>query len=409
MEYLKLVLLDVMCLILPLSLYLIYVAYIKTKEKEEDKSYFSFAIIISLLLLITYDDLNVFSTNMFFGIPLLISYLSKRDKLSIMISVILIFFFNNIYGVSYIILSVFYISYYLLYRILKSKKNYYNLYIIFFLLIKSVYTITLLLLSISTENETLNIIHILIISCSLQAIVSFITALFFEKSKKVIDINMTLKELDKEKKLRASVFKLNHELKNPLAVCNGYLEMFEIATEQERHKYLGIIKDEIKRSLTIINDFSSLGKIKELDKEELDLCLLLEDVKEILSPLYKNVDGVINIPDDEIYLNGDYNRLKQVFINILKNSYESKSKRDLIVDIKIKEEQNLNKIYIQDNGKGMSQETLKNIYNEFFTTKEYGTGIGIPYIKQIVELHGGTIEYKSKENKGTTVIIVLPK
>lgn len=409
MEYFKLVLLDVMCLILPLSLYLIYVAYIKTKEKEESKSYFSFAIIISLLLLITYDDLDVFSTNMFFGIPLLISYLSKRDKLSISISIILIFLFNNIYGVSYLILSIFYITYYVLYRLLKDKKNFYNLYILVFLFVKCTYTITLLFLSINTENETLDIIHILILSCSLQIVVSFITAIFFEKSKKVMDINMTLKELDKEKKLRASVFKLNHELKNPLAVCNGYLQMFEIATEQERQKYLGIIKDEIKRSLTIINDFSSLGKIKELEKEELDLCLLLEDVKEILMPLYKNVDGVINIPDDEIYLNGDYNRLKQVFINILKNSYESKSKRDLIVDIKIKEEQNLNKIYIQDNGKGMSQETLKNIYDEFFTTKEYGTGIGIPYIKQIVELHGGTIEYKSKENKGTTVIMTLPK
>lgn len=409
MEFVKLILLDVMCIILPLCLYLIYVAYIKTKEKEESKSYFSFAIIISLLLLITYDDLDVFSTNMFFGIPLLISYLSKRDKLSISISIILIFLFNNIYGVSYLILSIFYITYYVLYRLLKDKKNFYNLYILVFLFVKCTYTITLLFLSINTENETLDIIHILILSCSLQIVVSFITALFFEKSKQVININMTLKELDKEKKLRASVFKLNHELKNPLAVCNGYLQMFEIATEQERQKYLGIIKDEIKRSLTIINDFSSLGKIKELEKEELDLCLLLEDVKEILMPLYKNVDGVINIPDDEIYLNGDYNRLKQVFINILKNSYESKSKRDLIVDIKIKEEQNLNKIYIQDNGKGMSQETLKNIYDEFFTTKEYGTGIGIPYIKQIVELHGGTIEYKSKENKGTTVIMTLPK
>ena len=103
------------------------------------------------------------------------------------------------------------------------------------------------------------------------------------------------------------------------------------------------------------------------------------------------------------------NRLKQVFINILKNSYESRSQKDLIVNIKIKEEENTYKIYVQDNGKGMSQETLNNICKDFFTTKEYGTGIGIPYVKQIVELHGGTIEYKSKENKGTTVIIRLPK
>lgn len=409
MEILKLILLDVMCIILPLCLYLIYIAYIKTKEQKEDKLYFSITVLISLILLITFDNLEVFSTNMFFGIPLLISYLSKRDRLSIFISIVLILLFNNIYNISFFILSIFYISYYVLYRILKNKKNFYNLYIIFFLFIKCIYTITLLFFIIKTGNETLDLIHILVISCSLQALVSFFTATFYEKSKKVIDINMTLKELDKEKKLRASVFKLNHELKNPLAVCNGYLEMFELATEQEKQKYLGIIKDEIKRSLTIINDFSSLGKLKELEKEELDLCLLLEDIKEILSPLYNNANATIKIPDDEIYICGDYNRLKQVFINILKNSYESRSQKDLIVNIKIKEEENTYKIYVQDNGKGMSQETLNNICKDFFTTKEYGTGIGIPYVKQIVELHGGTIEYKSKENKGTTVIIRLPK
>ena len=302
MELLKLILLDVMCIILPLCLYLIYIAYIKTKEQKEDTLYFSVAVLISLILLITFDNLEIFSTNMFFGIPLLISYLSKRDRLSIFISIVLILLFNNIYNISFFVLSIFYISYYVLYRILKNKKNFYNLYIIFFLLIKCIYTLTLLFSIIKTGNETLDLIHILVISCSLQALVSFFTATFYEKSKKVIDINMTLKELDKEKKLRASVFKLNHELKNPLAVCNGYLEMIELATEQEKQKYLSIIKDEIKRSLTIINDFSSLGKLKELEKEELDLCLLLEDIKEILSPLYNNANATIKIPDDEIYI-----------------------------------------------------------------------------------------------------------
>lgn len=64
---------------------------------------------------------------------------------------------------------------------------------------------------------------------------------------------------------------------------------------------------------------------------------------------------------------------------------------------------------MKDNGNGMSKETLEKIYNDFFTTKETGTGIGIPYIKEIIELHHGTLTYKSRENRGTTVLITLPK
>ena len=169
------------------------------------------------------------------------------------------------------------------------------------------------------------------------------------------------------------------------------------------------MQNEIKRSLTIINDFSSLGKIKNIEVEEIDICYLLEEIKDILEPLFKKNKAKIEIPDDEIYVEGDYNRLKQVFINLFKNSLESKRKEDLVVNVKIKEDNNDCIISMKDNGKGMSKETLEKIYNDFFTTKETGTGIGIPYIKEIIELHHGTLTYKSRENKGTTVLITLPK
>ena len=78
------------------------------------------------------------------------------------------------------------------------------------------------------------------------------------------------------------------------------------------------------------------------------------------------------------------------------------------IDIKVKKLKKSFKITIIDNGKGMSNDVLNHIGEVFYSTKHSGTGIGIAYIKKIIELHKGKIVYKSKEKEGTTIIINLP-
>lgn len=409
MNYVKIVILDGMSVLFPLCLYLVYIAYIRSIDTKEGKVPFSIAILVSLFSLMYFDDLQNYNTNTFFSTPLLISYLSKRDKTAIIISIILMILYHQIHDVSIIVLACLYISYYLTYKYLEKKSNFVRNYSIAFCILKCIYATSVLILVIRPNDITHHFYFQVFFGSIVLTGFSFLTFFFFIKSKKILEINTTFKELDKEKKLRASVFKLNHELKNPLAVCNGYLEMFPEASKKDQDKYIEIMQNEIKRSLTIINDFSSLGKIKNIEVEEIDICYLLEEIKDILEPLFKKNKAKIEIPDDEIYVEGDYNRLKQVFINLFKNSLESKRKEDLVVNVKIKEDNNDCIISMKDNGKGMSKETLEKIYNDFFTTKETGTGIGIPYIKEIIELHHGTLTYKSRENKGTTVLITLPK
>lgn len=409
MNYVKIVILDGMSVLFPLCLYLVYIAYIRSIDAKEGKVPFSIAILVSLFSLMYFDDLQNYNTNTFFSTPLLISYLSKRDKTAIIISIILMILYHQIHDVSIIVLACLYISYYLTYKYLEKKSNFVRNYSIAFCILKCIYATSVLILVIRPNDITHHFYFQVFFGSIVLTVFSFLTFFFFIKSKKILEINTTFKELDKEKKLRASVFKLNHELKNPLAVCNGYLEMFPEASKKDQDKYIEIMQNEIKRSLTIINDFSSLGKIKNIEVEEIDICYLLEEIKDILEPLFKKNKAKIEIPDDEIYVEGDYNRLKQVFINLFKNSLESKRKEDLVVNVKIKEDNNDCIISMKDNGKGMSKETLEKIYNDFFTTKETGTGIGIPYIKEIIELHHGTLTYKSRENKGTTVLITLPK
>ena len=409
MNYVKIVILDGMSVLFPLCLYLVYIAYIRSIDAKEGKVPFSIAILVSLFSLMYFDDLQNYNTNTFFSTPLLISYLSKRDKTAIIISIILMILYHQIHDVSIVVLACLYILYYLTYKYLEKKSNFVRNYSIAFCILKCIYATSVLILVIRPNDITHHFYFQVFFGSIVLTVFSFLTFFFFIKSKKILEINTTFKELDKEKKLRASVFKLNHELKNPLAVCNGYLEMFPEASKKDQDKYIEIMQNEIKRSLTIINDFSSLGKIKNIEVEEIDICYLLEEIKDILEPLFKKNKAKIEIPDDEIYVEGDYNRLKQVFINLFKNSLESKRKEDLVVNVKIKEDNNDCIISMKDNGKGMSKETLEKIYNDFFTTKETGTGIGIPYIKEIIELHHGTLTYKSRENKGTTVLITLPK
>lgn len=225
----------------------------------------------------------------------------------------------------------------------------------------------------------------------------------------IINQNNYYELYEKEKKLRTSIYKFAHEIKNPLAVCNGYLDMINEKDDVSKEKYLKIIKEEIKRTLNVINDFSFFSKEKHLEIEKIDLSVLLEDIKKTINPLLENNNGKMTmILKDKLYLKGDYLRLKQVFMNIIKNAIESKdNKMKLIVSVSQKKD--YYQIKIKDNGSGMSKKELKQIYNEYYTTKENGTGLGIPYAKEIIELHGGSIKYQSKKDYGTTVIINLPK
>lgn len=189
--------------------------------------------------------------------------------------------------------------------------------------------------------------------------------------------------------------KFTHELKNPLTVCNGYLDMIMKCKEEDKDTYIQIVRDEIKRSLNIINDYN----IFSINKEKFNLKDLFLDINNTLS-IYK-LNIIIKCNNN--YILGDYSKLKQVFLNIIKNSYEANS-NTIIIKV---EESNNYKISIIDNGKGIKN--INDIFKEYYTTKSTGTGLGIPYSKEIIELHKGTIKYYSKENIGTRVEIILPK
>lgn len=398
-------------LLFPLSIYLIYSAYIKNLDMEEKNIFLDLALLTSLFLMIRYNKTNALHSIILLNLPLLLAYLYKKTILSVFLSILLITYYVKTLDISLFPLMIEYSLYFLSASLCRNKVEYQNKITKSFIIIKSFFTGLIIFLNISPADT--NIMNWLYLVGVMTIFIgySYLMIYFFDKGKEMIDLKVTLKELEKEKMLRISISKLTHELKNPIAVCNGYLEMIDMDNKEKIEKYIPIIKAEINRSLTIINDFSDMGKIKKLEKEEIDLEVLLEETKEILQPIYKNKNAYIEIDmPQEVYIEADYNRLKQVFVNLLKNALEAmKETEALKVKIKVQNQKNKVKIKIIDNGVGMTKETLNHLSEIFYTTKRNGTGLGVAFSKEVIEVHGGTLSYNSTLNKGTTTTILLPK
>ena len=397
-------------LFFPIMIYLVYFANAKNLDVKEKNIYFEISMISSTYLLLRNLNINNYIyVIVIVNIPLLITYLKRRLNVSIVLSVILIIFLYLKINISLVLLITEYGLYFFIYYIL-NMRNTIDVNMIFFpfSIIRIFFMIFITTYYFLNKIDLTFLILNVVIMTVMFLLISYIILLLFNKSEAVLDYNSTINELNREKEIKLSLFKISHEIKNPLAVCRGYLDMMSENNYKNYKKYLPIINSEINRTLFLMDDFLDYTKLK-INKEDVDIVYLLEEIEEEFKPILKNknVKYLSNLPDDEIYLNLDYNRMKQVFVNVFKNSIEA-SKGDEIINLNLVESNNNITITIEDNGEGMSSETLSKIGEAFYTTKERGTGLGVSLSKEIIKLHGGEMRYTSSIGKGTTVYITLP-
>lgn len=397
-------------LFFPITCYLIYITHLSNMDRKEQSILLDISLISALFLINRYINDKSIYILLFYNIPLLIAYLKGKIPTIIALSITIVFFYNLYISIPLIILSLEYLLYFIIYLYISKYKSKSTNYINIFVAIK-IFMISFIIFYIINPNGSIisNLIY-LIITSTLFIVFTYLSLFLFEKGEDITNLYSIMKESKKDKLLFESLSKLTHELKNPISVCKGYLEIIDKNGYQKAPKYLPIISSEIERSLSVINDFSSLGKLKELNKEEVDLQVLLEEIITILNPLFKkyNANIYLNVKQD-IYLSLDYLRMKQVFVNILKNALEARKEEEpLNVLIEVKKSLKAIKITIKDNGIGMDKNTLDKITEIFYTTKANGNGLGVVLSKEIVEMHHGTINYKSQKEKGTTVTITLP-
>lgn len=200
-----------------------------------------------------------------------------------------------------------------------------------------------------------------------------------------------------------------HEIRNPLTSLKGFVQLLQM--EDEKHQYFyQIMLDELNRINHIVGELLLLAKPQILKYTHADLKKLLQDVISLLSTeasLY-NVQIDSFFPKKEIVIECEPNQLKQLFINIIKNSIEASQKGGTVsIDLEQSEE---NKVFIgiKDTGCGISKERLEKIGEPFYSSKEKGTGLGLTVSFKIVQSHQGTIHFDSQKNHGTSVQIALP-
>lgn len=387
--------LDIILILFPILIYLVYLESNKNINKNTKKMMLNLSIISSLVLIIKFNNNNYITINyLVVSTLILISYLKDSYILANILVLITLYIYNinTIFFIPYIFLILIYI----LKKIIKFSDY---IFIDIFMLLES---ISLLI----TKKVTIQNIFIFL---SIYLIIHIIY-LLYKQSENIIKYHLNYKELQKEKKIRLSLFKITHEIKNPIAVCKGYLDMLNINNEEQIRKYIPIIKSEIERLLGLLQDFMLVNQ-DNVELDIMDINLLLEEVINKLKPMLeeKNIKFEKKLIDDEIYINGDYKRLSQVFINLIKNSIEAipNEKRGLISIKNNINKNNLN-IIIEDNGVGINKKIISKIKTPFYTTKVKGTGLGVSLSNEIIKAHKGNLKYYSEEGKYTKTIIDLP-
>lgn len=234
-----------------------------------------------------------------------------------------------------------------------------------------------------------------------------------------------LKEIDEMR--RNLITRVSHEIKTPLMAINGAIELlmdeWKESAPQNNNDLLSMIFRNTERLNTLVRRLLDISRIESssliLDKQNHDLCQMIREASEEMAILLsrREIGLVLDIPES-LEIDVDKVRFEQVIINILSNAIKNTPPEGRI-DLVLKEGEDDVKIIIEDNGVGLTEKELKIIFKRFGKIERHeegleylniqGSGLGLFISREIVKLHGGTIQAESKgRNKGSRFTITLP-
>jgi len=203
-----------------------------------------------------------------------------------------------------------------------------------------------------------------------------------------------------------------HEIRNPLAAMRGSIQMLrsEMNADSSQAELMEIILRESDRLNRIISDFLNYARPRSIVLAPVDVGELLRETFTLMrhSPeLAEQQRLEVNLPDDPLLAEVDAEQLRQVFWNLARNALQAMpSGGRLQAQLKRKAKGRLI-IHFVDTGRGMSPAQVENLFEPFSSTTG-GSGLGLSIVYQIIRDHGGTINVRSREERGTTITIELP-
>ncbi len=172
---------------------------------------------------------------------------------------------------------------------------------------------------------------------------------------------------------------------------------------------LNTLNKEIERLESILNGFLRFVRIPEPDIKKRSLYILLNEILDFTEPESQqlNIEIIRNFSPDLPEIEMDDKQIKQALLNIILNANQAMPSGGKITVSAYKTNNHVS-IDIADTGEGIPSDRIDKLFNLFYSTKEDGTGLGLPIAKRIVDMHNGEIKVKSKEGEGTIFSIILP-
>lgn len=254
---------------------------------------------------------------------------------------------------------------------------------------------------------SVSILLIVIGSCSLGYLL-----VFFFNHKKMADLRNDFMN------------NMTHELKTPISALSLALEMVldknKPIGEGKKDTYLRIAQRELKRLDALTESTLNVLSVEKAEinivKTRIELLPWLNNIVSNLSPLSdgKNAQVTVSLKADVTYVLADKIHMTNVMYNIVENAIKYNNKKEPRVNITVMKPASKLEIEISDNGEGIPAEYIKNIFDKFFRVPKgnrhdvKGYGLGLSYVKGIIEMHAGSIDVKSTPDRGSTFIIHLP-
>ena len=200
-----------------------------------------------------------------------------------------------------------------------------------------------------------------------------------------------------------------HEIRNPLFIIQSSAERLRRIHPEDSKDINTFIIEEVTRLDEILRDYLLIARNEPAPQGPLDLVLTLRRSVRLMAESLEDTDIEIitDMSLEEAPFHGEEKRLQQSFLNILLNALQALDSSGTI-KVSVSKQGKTYRIVFEDDGPGIAAKDIDKIFEPFYTTKPTGSGLGLAIVKKVIDDHGGTIELKSMEGTGTSIIVKLP-